>query len=113
MIDLQYITLHWTAGRGYPSESEKEHYHFLVDIDGNVYAGKYKPEDNLNTSDKRYAAHCHLFNTGNIGYAMCGMAGFKSKYHIGDFPLTKIQCERMFMLMAKNSVPALTAGIRN
>ena len=33
---MKRIIIHWTAGTYYPSEYEKEHYHFLVDKDGKV-----------------------------------------------------------------------------
>lgn len=68
---FKQIVIHWTAGNYYPSEFDKQHYHFLVDRDGKVYLGKYKPSDNLNCTDNKYAAHCGGGNTGRIGIAIC------------------------------------------
>ena len=44
---MKRIIIHWTAGLYYPTELEKTHYHFLVDKDGKVHEGKFKPENNL------------------------------------------------------------------
>jgi len=48
-----------------------------------------------------YAAHCGGGNTGRIGVALCGMAGFKSRQFVGAYPLTKKQCEAGFKLLAE------------
>jgi len=34
---------------------------------------------------------------------MCGMAGFSSSKNVGKYPLTKVQCERCFKLIAELS----------
>ena len=88
------IIIHWTAGRYYPTVFEKEYYHFLIDKDGKIYEGNYKPEDNLNCNDGKYAKHTGGGNTGAIGIAMCAMAGYKSPQETGMFPITKIQFEK-------------------
>ena len=94
------IILHWTAGGYYPNKIEKQHYHYLIDKDGKVYEGDYKPEDNLNCNDSKYAAHCGGGNTGAIGIALCGMYGYKSTKEPGKSFITKKQCETMFHLVA-------------
>ena len=76
---MKRIIIHWTASRYYPNDYEKHFYHYLIDKDGKVYNGYYTPEDNLDCSDGKYAAHTGGGNTGSIGIAMCAMAGFKSK----------------------------------
>lgn len=63
--------------------------------------GKYKPEDNLNCQDGKYAHHTGQGNTGSIGISMCGMAGFNEKTKYTKYPLTKVQCEKMFYECAK------------
>ena len=101
---LKRIILHWTAGTYYPNHIEKEHYHFLIDAEGNIHEGIYKPEDNINCYDGKYAAHTGGGNTGSIGIALCGMF----KYPDPEFkdtpftlyPLTKVQCEAAFNLVA-------------
>lgn len=76
---MKRIIIHWTAGNYYPSDYEKEHYHFLIDKDGRVHNGKFSPECNEICRVGKYAAHTGGGNTGSIGVAICAMAGFKSK----------------------------------
>lgn len=90
---IKRIILHWTAGRYYPTNFEKQYYHYLVDRDGKVYNGVYTPEDNLDCTDGKYAAHTGGGNTGSIGVAFCAMSGFKSASAVGQFPITPIQFE--------------------
>lgn len=97
---MKRIIIHWTAGGYYPTEYEKEHYHYLVDKDGKVHNGKFKPEDNEICKAGRYAAHTGGGNTGSIGVALCGMAGFKSQSCIGNFPIVKKQFESAMELCA-------------
>ena len=100
---MKRIILHWTGGTNQPNSKEFEHYHYLVNGDGLTIMGKYKPEDNLNCNDKKYAQHTGGGNTGSIGVAMCGMYGYVSPNHTGAHKLTKMQCEAMFKLVAKIS----------
>ena len=65
------IILHWTAGNYRPCNEDLKHYHYLVDVDGNIISGKYEPKDNLNCTDGKYAAHTGGGNTGRIGIAVC------------------------------------------
>ncbi len=90
---MKRIILHWSAGRYYPTQFEKQYYHFLIDKDGRIYNGIHKPEDNLNCSDRNYAAHTGGGNTGSIGVALCSMSGFKSRDNVGKFPILPIQFE--------------------
>lgn len=98
---MNNIIIHWTAGAWFPNQTDKEHYHFLIDKNGKVINGKFKVEDNENCNDGRYAAHCGGGNTGAIGVAMCGMFNFKNSKSIGSYPLTKPQCEACFKLVAQ------------
>ena len=98
---MKRIIIHWTASSYTPNATDLEHYHFLIDGEGKVIKGKYKPEDNLNCNDGKYAAHCGGGNTGAIGIALCGMAGYKNPTYIGHFPLKQIQFERAFKLAAE------------
>ncbi len=100
---MKRIIIHWSAGGYYPTDYEKEHYHFLVDKDGTVHNGKFKPEDNEICRVGKYAAHTGGGNTGSIGVAICAMAGFKSKTSAGDYPIQKKQFERTMELCAKLS----------
>lgn len=92
-----------TAGTYQPNQIDYEHYHYLINGDGLLVEGKYKPEDNINCYDGKYAAHTGGGNTGSIGVALCGMFGFVNRETPGDYPLTKVQCERAFKLIAELS----------
>ena len=98
---VKRIILHWSAGRYYPSEFEKRYYHFLIDVEGNVYSGLFKPEDNDNCLDGKYAAHTGGGNTGSIGVCLCGMFGFQSSSNCGMFPISKIQFEACMKFVAE------------
>lgn len=65
------IILHWTAGNYTPCITDLQHYHYLIDKDGNIRKGTHNPSDNLNCADGNYAAHCGGGNTGRIGLAIC------------------------------------------
>lgn len=90
-----------TAGTYQPNSVDYEHYHYLINGDGLVIEGKYKPEDNENCSDGKYAAHTGGGNTGAIGVSMCAMAGFKSASDCGKYLITPVQLEACFKLCAE------------
>ena len=90
---MKRIIIHWTAGGYYPTDYEKEHYHFLIDRDGKVHNGKFKPENNEVCKTGRYAPHTGGGNTGSIGVAICAMAGFKNSKCLGSYPILKKQFE--------------------
>lgn len=98
---MKRIIIHWTAGTYYPSEFERKFYHFLVDKNGKIYNGVFKPEDNEVCKIGKYAAHTGGGNTGSIGVAMCAMAGFKDSKNVGKYPISKIQFESTMDLCAK------------
>ena len=100
---MKRIIIHWTAGAYKPNATDLAHYHYLIDEEGKVYEGNFKPEDNENCSDGRYAAHTGGGNTGSIGISLCGMCGFVNRKSVGAYPLTKVQCERAFKLIAELS----------
>lgn len=99
---MKRIIIHWTAGIYNPNQTDFEHYHYLVTGDGLVIKGKYEPKDNENCQDGKYAQHTGGGNTGSIGVSMCGMYVPKNTpLQMTKYPLTKIQCERCFDLIAK------------
>lgn len=100
---MKRIIVHWTAGVYEPNATDLEHYHYLIDGEGEVHNGKYKPEDNENCNDGCYAAHTGGGNTGSIGVSLCGMFGYVNRSYCGKYPLTKVQCERAFKLIAELS----------
>ena len=106
---MNKIIIHWTAGAYMPNSTDLRHYHYLIDKNGRINYGIFKPEDNENCYDGKYAAHTGGGNTGAIGIAMCGMYGYSSANNRGGDPLTKIQCEALFSFAAsiakKYSIP--------
>lgn len=88
------IVLHWTAGNYKPCKTDIDHYHYVIDGDGLVKAGKYEPRDNLNCTDGKYARHCGGGNTGRIGIAICCMKD-------NNTPPKKPQVEAMCHLAAR------------
>ncbi len=112
--------MHWTAGTYTPNTGELEHYHYLIGFNtetGETYVkeGNCKPEDNLNCYDGKYAAHTGGGNTGAIGIALCGNAGFKCASNQGKYPLQKVQFEKMFKTAAelckKYNIPITPATV--
>ena len=43
---MKRLILHWSAGAHKVTETDKAHYHFIIDGAGNVCAGKYPVEAN-------------------------------------------------------------------
>jgi len=98
---VKRIIYHWTAGKYDVNLTDKEHYHYIINNKGEVSEGYFKPEDNLYCRQNLYAAHTGGGNTGSIGIAFAGMFGFVSRSNVGNYPLTKKQCEVGFELGAK------------
>lgn len=98
---MKRIILHWTAGTNQPNNTDYEHYHYLINGDGLVIKGKHNVQDNKNCTDGNYAAHTGGGNTGSIGVAVCGMNGYINSKNVGKFPLTRVQVERMYKLVAE------------
>ena len=97
---MKRIIIHWTGGTYQPSTVDFEHYHYLINGDGLIIKGKYKPEDNLNCKDGQYAAHTEMGNTNSIGVALCGMKDYTEGGETA-FPLTSAQCVVGFKLIAE------------
>lgn len=94
MSSIKGVICHWTGGVYHPNAVDMEHYHFLVDGDGQIIKGKFDPFDNLNCKDGKYAAHCGGGNTGRIGIALCGM-------YDKNYPIKRIQLEAMCKKIAQ------------
>lgn len=88
---MKRIIIHHTAGAYKPNSTDLKAYHFLVDNLGTVHSGVYKPEDNENCKDGKYAAHTYLGNTGSIGVAACCNYGFNLKHKQSLYPFTPKQ----------------------
>lgn len=103
---MKRIIIHWSAGTYKPNSTDLEHYHYLIGYEkfpkerAVIYKGVYKPEDNLDCKDGKYAAHTGGGNTGSIGVALCAMAGYKNIKNIGCYPVKPVQTEAMYKLCA-------------
>ncbi|MEO1474365.1 MAG: peptidoglycan recognition family protein [Pseudomonadota bacterium] len=101
MAELERIHLHWTAGAYAPNMLDRRAYHQLVGGDGTVFQGRYEPEDNLDTSDGRYARHTLNANTGAIGVALCAMRGARERpFSWGKYPINADQLAVFVQLVA-------------
>ncbi len=97
---MKRIIYHWTGGAYSPNLSDKAHYHFIVDVQGNIFEGEFKPDNNEKCLSGKYAAHTGGGNTGSVGIAFAGMYGFVDSNNVGKYPLTRKQCEAGFALGA-------------
>lgn len=98
---ISRIIIHWTAGTYHPNSDDYEHYHYLITGNCLLVRGNYEPEDNLDCKDGKYAKGAEGGNTGTIHIAFCGMKGFKDNNNVGEYPLTKEQCNFGFKEIAK------------
>lgn len=106
---LKRVIAHWAVTTYTASELSKQHYHFIVEGDGRVVAGKFKPEDNIKPVKGKYAAHTLNCNTGSIGISCAAMAGAESVTDYGEFPITRAQfnsmCRKIAELCKKYGIP--------
>lgn len=101
---MKRIIIHWTGSTYQPNSVDYEHYHYLITGDGLTINGKYKPEDNENCYDGKYAAHTGGGNTGSIGIALCGMYKFVlGVTNSTKYPLKLVQCEAAWKKIAEIS----------
>lgn len=101
--DMDYITLHWTAGAYVASDHDKQYYHIIIESDGKLIRGDHPISDNVNVGDDNYAPHTSQANTKNIGISCACMAGaVESPFNAGKYPLT----EKQWMTAAKVAAEA-------
>lgn len=98
---MKRIIIHWTAGAYKAGSLDRDCYHYMIQGNGVIVNGVYKPEDNLCCTDGRYAKHTAQGNTGSIGVAYCGMHSYKSPESLGNSPLTRSQMEAGFKFIAE------------
>ena len=102
MTKLERIIGHWAASTYAMATESAEHYHFSIDGNGAVIPGKFKPEDNLNVADGKYAQHTYHCNTGSIGVSILAMAGaVESPFNPGRWPIKLIQQDAYVKLVAQ------------
>ena len=107
---MKRLILHWSAGAHKVTETDKAHYHFIIDGAGNVCAGRHPVEANENPIKGKYAAHTLNCNTGSIGVAVAAMAGAVERpFNPGKQPITEAQVDALValcrMLAAQYDIP--------
>lgn len=109
MIDkrLKRIILHWTGGKWKANDTDRAHYHYIVQGDGTIVSGTHSPKDNINCSDGNYAAHTGGGNTGSIGIAIAAMW---PGYDIKRAQLEAF-CEFVAKVAIKYNIPVTTDTI--
>lgn len=99
---MKRIILHWTAGTYRASGLDRQHYHFIVEGDGNVVEGVFPPEANISVRPGKYAAHTLNCNTSAIGVAVAAMAGASERpFDEGEYPITEDQIVVLVRLVAQ------------
>lgn len=96
------IVLHWTGGTGKANSVDLGAYHYVIEHDGTVKAGKHPVSANMRTlkSSDVYAAHTGGFNSYRIGISGAGMKGYINPKHPGTHHLSIEQVHRMCALAA-------------
>ncbi len=98
---MKRIIIHWTAGGHYPNATDKEHYHYLIDKDGDIIPA-VPVRRNEPPLSQGYAAHTYHCNTDSIGISICACMGAKEKpLNFGPYPPTKAQLTTLIYLCTK------------
>lgn len=99
---LVRIIMHWTAGAHTSNPVDRRAYHFVIEGDGKVVPGNFKPESNIRPVRGGYAAHTLNLNTGSVGISLCAMAGARERpFNAGRFPVTKAQVSSLVKEVAR------------
>lgn len=96
------VIIHWTAGGHVASNEDRQHYHFLIEVDGTIRHGTFTIADNDSTDDGRYAAHTLHANTRAVGITVCGMMRATERpFSPGPRPFNELQWRTMARLAAQ------------
>lgn len=99
---MDRIICHWSEGHYRANSTDLEHYHILIEGDGNVLFGDHTIDDNANTGDGDYAAHTRGANTRAIGVACCCMVGCEEQpFQPGSEPMKQTQWNSMCQVVAE------------
>jgi N-acetyl-anhydromuramyl-L-alanine amidase AmpD len=99
---MRRVICHWTGGAYRASGLDRQHYHLLIEGDGNIVRGDRSIADNVRTTGGPYAAHTRACNQFSIGVAVCCMARAQERpFRPGLAPMTELQFERMAELVAE------------
>ena len=90
---MKRIHLHWTAGGNTANATDRKHYHFIVEGDGNVELGNFTPDENIPPLRRGfYAEHTKSANSNAVGVSLAGMRGAKEVlFNAGDKPINALQ----------------------
>ena len=98
---MKRIIIHWTGGTHTASNTDKNHYHYIIRGDGSIVKGIFGPEDNISTATP-YAAHTRGMNTGSIGVALAAMHGATDRpFNAGKYPITAKQVDALVDLISR------------
>jgi len=126
-VEMLRVICHWSAGAYQPNSVDKEHYHILIDDDGNLTRGNFSIASNVVVRNKlvirngqkvkipNYAAHTGGANTKSIGVAVCCMHQAMEAGDMGKCPLTEKQwdtlCQVVAELCAAYNIPVLPSTV--
>lgn len=98
---LERIIVHWTAGQHRASDTDRSHYHILIEGGGGLVRGDCPISANGIGGTGKRASHTLNCNTGSIGVSLCCMAGAKEQpFDPGKAPMTAAQWERLVRVVA-------------
>ncbi len=98
---MQRVIIHWPAGTHTASETDRAHYHVLIEGGGKPVRGKPSIKLNKAPAKSGYAAHTLNCNSGSIGVSMCCMGGaIESPFSAGRYPMTREQWDAMTSAVA-------------
>ena len=112
------VIFHWTAGGGEANSDDLNHYHLVIERNGNPVFGFNTIADNDSTRDRRYAAHTRMLNTKSIGVAVAGMAGSQERpFDPGSSPIThgqyEMACRAIAELCERYGIPVTEKTVLN
>ena len=100
--EIHRIVMHWTAGRHWVSETDRNHYHEIVSGFGNRVKGVFCPADNVAMVDCQYAAHTKNLNAGSIGLSMAAMFDAREcPFDPGFYEITPVQLDVFCKMVAE------------
>lgn len=99
---MKRIIMHWSAGGHKASSVDRQHYHLMIEGNGNVVYGDKPISANAAPLSNGYAAHTAKLNTDSIGIAVCAMTGSRQvPFDPGKAPITEAQVGRLVREVAR------------
>ncbi len=102
---MKRIVCHWSAGNYKASDTDRHHYHLMIEDDGRLVRGEFSiadNEDNLIWEPCNYAAHARGTNSNCIGVSVCCMKdAIEEPFDAGPAPMLKAQWQVMADICAQ------------